>query len=211
MIKSEFFDRKAHWEHIYQTKQLKEVSWFQANPIQSLTMIQKNIENLEMKIIDIGGGDSLLVDHLLELGFKNVSVLDISEEAINRAKSRLGVLADQVNWIISDVVDFKPEIQLDVWHDRAAFHFLTDNGDIMRYANLVEQAISPGGSLIIGTFSLNGPEKCSGIPIRQYSEEGLANVFVNGFNITDCQILDHITPSGNIQNFIFCSFKRLIA
>jgi len=166
-------DRINHWQNIYKTKHLNEVSWYQPTPSISLKLIANLNLSKSAKIIDIGGGDSFLVDYLLELGYTNISVLDISEEAILRAKSRLGSNASKVTWITSDIVTFKPTEEYDIWHDRATFHFLTENQDIEKYKELVSSTISNIGNVIIGTFAIDGPKKCSGIDIKQYSKESL--------------------------------------
>jgi SAM-dependent methyltransferase len=205
----ENFDRKKHWEEIYQTKQLHEVSWFQPKPETSLEFIWQFELPSDAKIIDIGGGDSFLVDHLLDLGYQDITVLDISESAIDRAKQRLGDRANHVKWIVEDAATFKPDAQYDLWHDRAAFHFLTLDHEIDHYIEILKQGIRPNGFLIIGTFSENGPKKCSGIEIKQYSELSITALLNNSFEKLDCITVDHRTPSGNIQNFIFCSFRKI--
>ncbi len=202
------FNRKNHWENIYQTKALNEVSWYQPTPQTSLDFIQKLNTPLTAKIIDIGGGDSFLVDHLLKLGFTNITVLDISEAAINRAKTRLGELATQVTWIVADITEFKPIKQYDVWHDRAAFHFLTTESDIKKYIKITEKSTSTEGRLIIGTFSENGPTKCSGIEIKQYAENDLEHAFNSAFKKISCSKINHATPFNTVQNFTFCNFKK---
>ncbi len=160
-------ERKAHWEHIYATKTLKEVSWYQPKPETSLAYFTANNIAKNAAIIDVGGGDSFLVDCLLEEGYTNLTVLDISAKAIQRAKDRLGNKASKVTWIVSDVLEFQPTQTYDVWHDRAAFHFLTEAKDIEHYKQLVSKASTKGGVLVIGAFSKKGPTKCSGIPITQ--------------------------------------------
>ena len=166
----ENFDRKKHWENIYQTKELKDVSWFQPTPETSLDFFKLFDMPPTAKVIDIGGGDSFLVDHLLDLGYQDISVLDISVAAIDRAKQRLGDRANKVKWIVADAANFKPTEKYDFWHDRAAFHFLTDEQEISNYIETAQQNINPTGVLVIGTFSEQGPKKCSGIEIKQYSE-----------------------------------------
>ena len=204
----EHLDRKKHWDHIYDTKTLSEVSWYQPTPETSLYFIKKAQLSKTARIIDVGGGDSFLVDHLLDLGYSNISVLDISEKAIARAKTRLGSRANQVQWIVCDIVDFKPTVEYDCWHDRAAFHFLTEEKDIEQYSHIVSQNISPRGILILGTFSTNGPTKCSGIPIKQYTESELTQNFSKVFELIEGTTLDHKTPFDTLQNFVFCSFKK---
>ncbi|MGB0886616.1 MAG: class I SAM-dependent methyltransferase [Vicingaceae bacterium] len=202
------FDRKKHWENIYETKALNEVSWYQPTPTTSLEFIKENTNSLADKIIDIGGGDSFLADHLLELGYTDITVVDISAKAIERAKTRLNEKASKVKWIVADAADFTPNEQYDIWHDRAAFHFLTDNSDIDNYKNTAANAINKNGTMIIGTFSIDGPFKCSGIEIKQYSEETLASCFEENFSLTKTVNYNHPTPFNTTQNFVFCSFKR---
>jgi SAM-dependent methyltransferase len=197
---------KQHWETVYQTKQVNEVSWTQEVPQTSLDFILSFNLPKSARIIDIGGGDSKLVDFLLDEGYENLTVLDISATALERAKARLGERAEKVKWIVADITDFKPDTSYDVWHDRAAFHFLTENEQIEKYLNIVHAAVT--GFLLIGTFSEDGPKKCSGLEIKQYSGTSLENVFKRDFTKIACKTEDHITPFNTIQNFTFCSLKR---
>lgn len=203
------FDRKKHWESIYQSKESDEVSWFQSKPTTSLEFIQRYDLPRSSRIIDIGGGDSLLVDHLLNMGYQDITILDISEKAIEKAKKRLGDKADKVKWIIEDAANFQTTEKYDFWHDRAAFHFLTDENEIEKYLNTLNKGVKPKGILVIGTFSEDGPEKCSGINIKKYSERTMTDRLKNFFEKIKCITIDHKTPSGSIQNFIFCSFSRI--
>ncbi|MBK8347033.1 MAG: methyltransferase domain-containing protein [Saprospiraceae bacterium] len=205
----ENFDRKKHWENIYQTKELKEVSWFQPTPETSLDFFKQLNVPTTAKIIDIGGGDSFLVDHLLDLGYQDISVLDISAAAINKAKQRLGDDAKKVKWIVADAATFKPAEKYDFWHDRAAFHFLTDEQEISNYLETAQENINPTGVLVIGTFSEQGPKKCSGIDIKQYSETTMTERLKKFFEKIKCITVDHNTPFDTIQNFVFCSFRKL--
>lgn len=204
----ENFDRKKHWENIYQTKELKDVSWFEPTPETSLDFFKQFNVPTTAKIIDMGGGDSFLVDHLLDLGYQNVSVLDISAAAIERAKLRLGEKAKKVTWIVSDAAHFKPSEQYDFWHDRAAFHFLTDEKEITNYLETAKEYIQPTGIMVIGTFSEQGPKKCSGIDIKQYSETTMTERLKHYFQKIKCFTVDHKTPFDTVQNFVFCSFKK---
>lgn len=198
---------KEHWETIYKTKHPNEVSWTEEVPTVSLEFIHKFNLLKTAKIIDIGGGDSKLVDFLLVEGYTNLSVLDISEAAILRAKERLGKDAIKVKWIVSDILDFTPTEKYDLWHDRAAFHFQTDIDKIEKYLNTVKKAVD--GMVIIGTFSVDGPKKCSGLEIRQYDEDGMKEKFEKAdFENLECKREDHITPVGAVQNFVFCSFLK---
>jgi trans-aconitate methyltransferase len=198
---------KTHWNTVYQTKQPNEVSWTQEEPTTSLELINKCNLPKTAKIIDIGGGDSNLVDFLLEQGFENITVLDISEKAIEKAKLRLGKLAEKVKWIVSDITEFQPKESYDIWHDRATFHFLTQDEHIEKYKQIVRMNVNQ--FLIIATFSNNGPLKCSGLEIKQYKIEDLVTQFSEGFSIMDGFYKDHETPFGTIQNFVFCQFKRI--
>lgn len=199
-------DKKAHWEHIYDVKTPQEVSWTQEKPETSLNFIQSFSVDKTAKIIDVGGGESKLVDFLLEEGYENISVLDISANALEKAKKRLGDRAKKVNWIIADITEFEPTEQYDVWHDRAVFHFLTEDNDIKKYQDLVSKAVK--GKMVIGTFSTNGPLKCSGLEIKQNDEISLTSTFAADFEKIECFTIDHITPFDTIQNFIFCSFNK---
>jgi len=197
---------KAHWEKVYETKQPHEVSWTQAVPQTSLDFIHSFGLPKSASIIDIGGGDSNLADHLLAEGYTNITVLDISAAAIQRAKNRLGDKADSINWIISDITDFEPETSYDIWHDRAAFHFLTSEMQINKYVSIITKAVNQ--YMVIGTFSENGPKKCSGLDIKQYSEASMVRTFEAAFEKIRCKTEDHITPFNTTQNFIFCSFRK---
>ena len=202
------FDNKAHWENVFATKQETEVSWFQQKPETSIDFFKENNISLDAKIIDVGGGDSYLIDNLLDLGYTNLFLLDISANAIERIKNRLGVKAEKVTFIVSDVLDFQPETSFDVWHDRASFHFLTTKKEIEIYKNLVSNSISENGFMFLGTFSENGPLKCSGLVITQYSEEKFEPIFGNNFSKINCFTENHQTPFDTSQNFIFCTLKR---
>jgi hypothetical protein len=199
--------RRMHWEKVYETKQPREVSWTQDKPQISLDFIHSCNLDKKANIIDIGGGDSKLVDYLIDEGYENITVLDISSTALEKAKHRLGKKADKVTWIISDVTDFKPQTAFDLWHDRATFHFLTSEEDIKKYVNIVERVVSE--FLVIGTFSDKGPAKCSGLNIKQYNEHQLTREFGYPFHKIRCLTEDHITPFNTLQNFLFCSFRRV--
>lgn len=201
-------ETQNHWEKIYSSKQPNEVSWTQEVPKTSLDFIHAAHLDKQANIIDIGGGDSKLVDYLLDEGYENISVLDISEEALTRAKTRLGSKAAKVNWIVSDITEFHPSTSYDFWHDRAAFHFLTTGPQIVKYLSTARQAVKDNGVVTIGTFSENGPKKCSGLEIKQYTEDALTAELENGFEKIKCITEDHTTPFDTTQNFLFCSFKR---
>lgn len=197
---------KSHWETVYETKSPDQVSWTQEKPQVSLDFISSFGLSKDASIIDIGGGDSSLVDFLLDEGYHNITVLDISEKALEKAKKRLGSRAEKVTFIATDITKFEPEAHYDIWHDRAAFHFLTEQDQISKYLAIAEKSINQ--FMVIGTFSKSGPAQCSGLPIRQYSEESMEKQFENHFETIKCTSSDHITPFGTNQNFTFCSFKK---
>ena len=199
-------DKKNHWETVYETKNPNEVSWTQEVPKTSLDFIFSFGVKKDAKIIDIGGGDSKLVDYLLKEGFENITVLDISEKALEKAKNRLGDQAKKVNWVISDITEFEPNTTFDIWHDRATFHFLTTPEQVTKYMDTARKSVSD--YITIGTFSENGPTKCSGLEIKQYSEQTLTYELKNGFDKIRCVTENHTTPFNTTQNFLFCSFKR---
>lgn len=205
------FDRKKHWENIYSTKELKDTSWYQPVPTTSLDFLKQFNISKKARVIDVGGGDSFLVDNLLDLGYTNITVLDISEAALERTKRRLGDKANEVKWIVADAATFIPTDEYDFWHDRAAFHFLTEDKEINNYIDTIRKNISPAGVLVIGTFSEQGPEMCSGIKIKQYSETTMTEKLKKFFAKVRCIAVDHQTPFNTIQHFIFCSFKKLQA
>ncbi len=199
-------NEKAHWEEVYKLKTPEQVSWTQAKPVHSLQFIENSNLSKDAKIIDIGGGDSNLVDFLLDEGYTNITVLDISKNALLRAQARLGERAKQVKWVESNIVDFKPAEQYAIWHDRAVFHFLTTPQDIAAYQSIVNNAVTD--TLVMATFSKNGPLRCSGLDIQQYNSEDLAAVFAEQFTLTNSLNDDHITPFDTKQNFVYCQFNK---
>ena len=198
--------KKDHWNHVFETKTPKEVSWTEAYPKNSIDFIDTLKLDTRLPVIDVGGGDSLLVDALLNKGYNDISVLDISEKALQRAQKRLGDHSKRVNWIISDVLNFKPKKKYALWHDRASFHFLTNHKDINRYNELVNKWVK--SYLILGTFSEDGPLKCSGLPITQYSCESITKNFQKNFDLLECKYSTHQTPFDTQQHFVFSSFKK---
>ena len=201
------FKRMKHWDEVYSSRPSKELGWYQELPEISLSLIDSLDLEGDEGIIDIGGGDSLLFEFLLERGFDDLNLLDVSAHAIERSRLRLGIQAEQVNWINSDIVDFKPNRSFDLWHDRACFHFLISDNEISAYTRLARERVRPGGHLILGGFAGNGPEKCSGLPVHRYSGEEMQGLF-QGFEMLEDRYLAHLTPSGFEQNYIFCLFKR---
>lgn len=199
---------KEHWEKVFTTKERTDVSWFQEYPKTAMDYIEE-VELPKMaNIIDIGGGDSNLVDALLEKGFQNIWVLDISSSALEKAKARLGEKADQVHWVVSDITALIPEIKFDFWYDRAVFHFLTEQDDIAKYVSTVTDSVVENGHFLLGTFSENGPLKCSGLEITQYSEAAMKSRFNNRFEPRKCFTESHITPFETVQHFQFCGFTK---
>lgn len=205
--KMEKLNAKEHWENVFHTKKFNEVSWYQENPKTSIKLILSTHPDKDARIIDVGGGDSNLIDKLLELGFKNISVLDVSLKALEKAQQRLGLKSRLVRWINSDIREFKTNERFNIWHDRALFHFLTSEKDIKKYVELVRKYLKPEYFLIIATFSLKGPKKCSGLDIRQYSEDSMKKLFSDFEHIKSFEE-EHITPWEDSQIFIYNIFRK---
>ena len=199
--------RQAHWEGVYTTKGESEVSWFQDNPAPSLEMIEAIGATPETSIIDIGGGASRLVDSLLTKGFRALSVLDLSRAALEAAKSRLGAKAEKVIWIVADATLWEPTEVYDIWHDRAAFHFLTEERDRAAYIVRMKRALRVGGHAIVATFAPDGPERCSGLPIRRYDAETLGRTLGQEFILIETRRHTHTTPWGSTQSFQFSAYR----
>lgn len=202
------FDRSAHWEGVYASKGENEVSWFQENPAISLELIKQTHATPDSAIVDIGGGASRLVDALLRDGHHAIAVLDLSARALEQAKRRIGPDSAKVDWIVADVTKWKPTRQYDVWHDRAAFHFLIDPDDRRAYLDCLRSALIPDGQVIIGTFALDGPEKCSGLPVQRYDSNGLAEQLGASFELVETRNEVHRTPWNSNQAFQFSRFRR---
>ena len=201
-------DLKNHWENIYSNKDENEVSWFQTVPKTSHQLIKKLNLKSNDNIIDIGSGRSRILKILIDEGFNNLSYLDISKEACKKSKIALGDDKSKVNWNVENVLSFKSKIKYKLWHDRAVFHFFTDKKDIEKYKEVAIKNISAGGYLVLGTFSINGPKKCSGLDVSQYSEQSLYEIFKSDFNLLESFYIDHQTPFDTTQNFLFCIFKK---
>lgn len=197
-----------HWQNVYDKKNENEVSWYQKSPKLSLEFVKSLNLSLDAEIIDIGAGESRLVDNLLEMGFVNLSVLDISSKSIEKTKKRLGLKSKLVNWIVSDINNFNPTKKYDLWHDRAAFHFLKDLVEIDNYVKLVKSSLHNQANLIIATFSENGPLKCSGLEVSRYSENSISDLFNNDFELIKSQKSIHKTPFSTSQEFLFSKFKK---
>ena len=200
-------DKKAHWEKIYRTKDDYEVSWYQEVPKESLELVASlNLDKVNSKIIDIGGGNSNFTAELLNQEYTDITLLDISQKALDRTKAKIG--NERVDYIASDVLEFQPIKKFTLWHDRAAFHFITNKDEVQKYVELVSSSIEQSGYLILATFSTTGPLKCSGLEITQYSKEALTNLFKKDFELIQSFETVHQTPFDTEQNFIYAAFKK---
>ncbi|TCL62348.1 class I SAM-dependent methyltransferase [Rhizobium sp. BK251] len=200
--------RSAHWERVYATKDEQEMSWFEEVPRESLDLISKAHPNRETRIIDVGGGASRLVDMLVERGQAHVTVLDLSAAAVEVAKSRLPT-ASNVEWIVADVTKWQPDRCYHLWHDRAAFHFLTSKEDQSAYAAVMHRALAENGLAVIGTFSPSGPDKCSGLPVARHDGESLQRIFGPRFRLISSETYRHTTPWSSTQDFQFSTFIKI--
>jgi len=200
---------QTHWQGIYSTKAEADVSWFQKSPVLSIELIKKFNHGPAAQIVDIGGGTSRLVDALLDNGFRSITVLDLSEAALKKAKDRLEQKANSVTWIVDDATSWEPPAIYDVWHDRATFHFLTEKQARDAYLLRLERNLKIGGHVIIATFAPDGPERCSGLPIVRYSPETLAETLGDKYELVESRHDDHLTPWGAPQSFQFSVFRRL--
>ena len=196
-------ERKVHWESVYASRDEDDVSWYQARPAMSLELIARAAggRGKEAAIIDAGGGASRLVDHLLDAGYADVTVLDIAAPALEKARARLGARARQARWIEADLLNWRPGRPYDVWHDRAVFHFLTEAADRRRYVEVLKAALKPGGQAVIATFAPDGPEKCSGLPVMRHSPESIAAELGEAFALIEARDEHHTTPAGRAQHF----------
>ena len=199
---------KNHWNSIYSTKKLNQVSWYQPIPQVSLDFIESLNFSKDAPILDVGGGDSFLCDNLIELGYSNITVLDISDVAIQRAKRRLGNNANKVSWIVSDILNFEPKEKYAIWHDRAVFHFLRENENINKYLNSLLEGLVENGRMILGAFAENGPTRCCALDVKRYSFEDFNSLFSNGFTIVKTQNSIHKTPFDTEQSFNFIEAKK---
>ena len=202
-------DRQTHWQTVYTSKGESEVSWFQDSPHPSLDLIALTGAARDAAIVDIGGGASRLVDALVDAGYTDLSILDLSEAALAAARARLGPRASQVRWIATDVTVWGPERAYDVWHDRAALHFLTASSDQDAYVKCLGRALRRGGHAIIGGFAPDGPEICSGLPVVRHDAASLGTLLGAGFTLLDSRRHDHVTPWGATQRFQFSTFRRM--
>jgi SAM-dependent methyltransferase len=201
--------RRRHWEKAYVEKGEHGVSWFEERPEVSLALIDEIGASPTSSLIDIGGGESHLVDVLVERGWRSVAVLDLSETALDTARKRLGDAAGNVDWIVGDVTQWWPQRTYDIWHDRAAFHFLTDPADRAAYVEQLHAGVAAGGYAIIATFALDGPERCSGLPVMRYDATGLAEAIGGAFRLVGERRHVHTTPWGSTQAFQFSVLRRV--
>ncbi len=202
--------RRDHWNRVYQTKAPESVSWYQPRPEVSLAMIAASGVDKDAGIIDVGGGASVLVDHLLGLGYTNLAVLDVSDAALSVSRSRLGSKATAVEWFEADVTTFEPQHRFGLWHDRAVFHFLTDTDDRIGYVATLSKALQPDGAVIIATFAPDGPPKCSGLDVRRYDEHSIAAELGAGFQLHEVRRETHVTPGSAEQRFNYFRFGRVV-
>jgi trans-aconitate methyltransferase len=202
-------DRTTHWQTVYATKAETEVSWFQDSPAISLEMIRAAAPDRSAAIIDIGGGASRLADVLLDDGYRNLAVLDLSANALDAAKRRIGPAASAVDWIVADATTWRPARTYDVWHDRAAFHFLTNPRDRAAYVERLRTAVAPGGHVIIATFAPDGPEKCSGLPVQRHDSASLSRELGTDFELVETRAETHHTPWHSTQAFQFSRFRKM--
>lgn len=201
-------DRKQHWEQIYRVKATERLNWYQQRPVIVLDWIRELDLPVDARIIDIGAGDSLLADHLLDMGFTDISLLDISPLALERVADRLGEYGKKLHLFEEDVLDFDPREAFQLWHDRAAFHFFRKKEEIDRYVELVGRAVVPGGHMILGTYSDEGPVTCSGLDVQRYSADALQELFGADYEPKSWVAVDHVTPAGGTQSFIYCLFRH---
>ena len=200
-------EKKLHWEKIYQKKKNDGVSWFQEIPTESIELIKKYSSDNSDKIIDVGCGKGFLADNLLESKFKDITLVDISSNALSEINNRLK--NQYLSFIETDILDFNSDYKYDIWHDRAVFHFITENKSIDKYISLCNNYINRGGKLIIGTFAEDGPLKCSGLEIKRYSINDLVNLFKENFELAEGFKMLHQTPFDTQQSFTFCVFKKV--
>jgi 2-polyprenyl-3-methyl-5-hydroxy-6-metoxy-1,4-benzoquinol methylase len=201
--------RSEHWQNVYTTKGERDVSWFQAGPKRSLALIREAAPDNTASVIDIGGGASSLAGELLEVGYRDVAVLDISPAALERAKSALGEAGAKIAWVAADITQWQPPRRWHVWHDRAVFHFLTATQDQEAYIRALDAGTAPGAAVVISTFALDGPEKCSGLPVERYSAETLAARLGPGFRLMKAEHEDHHTPGGAVQKFSYAVLRKI--
>lgn len=201
-------ERQAHWQRVYTSKEENQLSWHEDAPALSLALLGEAGLRPEMAVIDIGGGTSRLVDALVASEQAHITILDLSAAALDTAKKRLAG-AGNVEWVAGDVTEWQPKRSYDLWHDRAAFHFLTDPEDQRAYVRVMARALKTGGRAVIGTFAPDGPEKCSGLPVARHDAASLRAVLGEGFSLISTRRNEHTTPWGAVQQFQFGTFEKL--
>jgi SAM-dependent methyltransferase len=205
------FDPKAHWERVYAERPPAQVSWYQREPLLSLALVARSGVAKDQPIIDVGGGASTLADHLLAAGYQRLAVLDIAALALDHARARLGSAAARVEWYEADVTAFSPPHRFALWHDRAVFHFLTDDRGRAAYLQSLDRALLPDGQLIVAAFGIGGPTKCSGLDVMRYDAASLGAVLGDGYRLVETATETHLTPAGKAQLFGYHRFARVSA
>jgi SAM-dependent methyltransferase len=200
-------DRATHWNTVYDTKGEDGVSWYQATPTVTLELLDTLRVDRTASIIDLGGGASVVVDHLLTREFSDVSVLDVSKVALDNTRARLGEAGERVHWLHRDIFDWTPERRYDLWHDRAVFHFLIEEDEREAYVRVLRSGIAPGGRVIVATFDAHGPTHCSGLPVVRYGAKDLAEIFAPHFDLVDTRSEEHLTPAGLVQPFTWVALR----
>jgi ubiquinone/menaquinone biosynthesis C-methylase UbiE len=202
-------NRDSHWEHVYKTKSPEEMSWYEPHLATSLEWTLEAASSNSSSIIDVGGGASTLADDLHLRGFRSLTVLDISPTAIARSQERLGAAAGDINWVVGDVTRCSlPDAAFDIWHDRAVFHFLTEQEEKASYLKQLANSMKPSGQVIIATFSINGPQSCSGLTVSRYDAPSLLKEFGADFQPLKSATITHQTPTGALQEFLYCRMAR---
>lgn len=200
-------ERTTHWDGIYDRVAEDELSWFQSSPDCSVDLLDELGVVPANSLVDVGAGASRLVDVLLRRGFRDLTVLDVSDAGLAQTRNRLGADAQLVTWVVADLLNWVPGRRFDVWHDRAVLHFVTDPHGIENYRRVLSTAIRPGGAMIVGTFAADGPTHCSGLPVTRYSPDQLARVFENTLEVVATRREEHHTPSGGMQPFTWVAFR----
>jgi ubiquinone/menaquinone biosynthesis C-methylase UbiE len=202
-------DRKEHWDDVYRAKAPDQLTWFQPRPETSLRLIEEANVGPEARIIDVGGGTSSLTENLLEAGYHQLTVLDVSGAALEVCRQRLAGRAADVEWIEADLTCFEPSRPWDLWHDRAVLHFLTDPEDVRAYRKSMLRALAENGQAVIATFGPQGPKRCSGLDVQRYGADSLSEAVGPEMELVESRLDDHVTPTGASQQFLFCRFRRL--
>ena len=201
-------DLKAHWDNVWQTKPTESTSWYQSTSARSLEFIDRIKLDKSVPVVDIGSGASKLIDAFIDLGFSDITALDISASAFTQSKQRLGLAANRVFFIEADVLRWQPKRRYQLWHDRAVFHFLIQQNDVDNYVRTLATSLGKGAIFICGSFSSLGPDKCSGLPVQKYDASLMAVTFGHWFDLIESEVETHITPAGAEQHFLWSAFRR---